>query len=134
MLMELASRVMAGFAAVPEAASAVSVLLPPISIFLGAVGDSTPECAAQHLAGARRSLLASAQLLLWGPSSLPTAASVAAHGPVTIGEAAMSALAAIRIAMWHSRAASPVGSRLATQLLKQCRVKRRWLTPASRLS
>ncbi len=116
-LVELASRVMASFAAVPLAASAASVLLPPISNYLVAVGGSTPACA-QKLLGVRRSLLASVQLLLKGPSALLSAASVAERGPVIVIEAAVLAFSAITIATWARAATSPhCESRAAAQVL-----------------
>lgn len=98
-LAELASRVMADFAAAPREASAASVLLPPISDFLTAVGIRKPECAPQ-LQEVGRSLLASVQLLLEGPSQPLTAAGVATRGSALVDEAASSILGAIKIAQW----------------------------------
>ncbi len=47
-LVEVASRVMASFAAAPEAASAASMLLPAIGIFLTAVRDIDLDFTAQQ--------------------------------------------------------------------------------------
>ncbi len=109
---------MASFAAAPEAASAASVLLPPISDFLRAVSDTDQECA-QKLTRARRTLLASVKLVLEGPQPLLSAARVANCGPVVVGEAAVSVFYAINIAVWASGTVITGGeSRLAAQLLQ----------------
>ena len=120
-LVEVASRVLASFAAVPEAASAASVLLPPISRFLsGPLSDSAQKCG-QKLNKARRSLLASVELLLEGPELLLSAACVAARGPVLVGEAAALVFHAVTIALWASGFSMTAGeSRLAARLLQQC--------------
>ncbi len=119
MLTELASRIMATFAAAPEAASAASVLLLPISSFLDAVGVCTSECA-QKLVATRRSLLASARLVLEGPLPLLSAAGVAAHGPAVVVEAAISVVGAIGIAAWaQADATLDVEFRMAEKLLQQ---------------
>lgn len=118
-LAEVAGRAMASFAAAPLAASAASVLLPSIGDFLLAVSGSTPE-GAKKLVGTRRSLLASIELLLEGPSALLSAASVAARGPFVVIEAIDSALGAIRIANWSRGAASSQReSRMAGKVLLQ---------------
>lgn len=118
-LAEVAGRAMASFAAAPLAASAASVLLPSIGDFLLAVSGSTPE-GAKKLLGTRRSLLASIELLLEGPSALLSAASVAARGPFVVIEAIDSALGAIRIANWSRGAASSQReSRMAGKVLLQ---------------
>ncbi len=118
MLTELAGRVMASFATAPEAASAASVLLLPIS-FLDAVGVCTSECA-QKLVAARRSLLASVRLLLEGPVPLLSAPSVSAHGPTFVVEAAILLVSAIGTAAWaRAGAAPPVATQIAAQVLQQ---------------
>ena len=119
-LMEVASRVMASFAAAPRAGSAASALLLPISCFLTAVSCKSPECTVQQLAGARDSLLASVKLMLEAPSSLLTSEGVTTHGPVIVGETLFSLKYAISIAAWLPGSRSLVDSRLAAQLLKQC--------------
>ena len=120
-LAELASRVMADFAAAPQEASAASVLLPPISDFLSAVGTRKPGCAPQ-LNRVCHSLLASVQQLLEGPSQLLSAAGVAAHGVTLVHEAALSILGAIKIAVWCGCSFTSVVdvSRPAALLLQQC--------------
>ena len=120
-LVEVASRVMASFAARPEAASAASMLLPPISHFLsGPLSDSAQKCGLK-LNKARRSLLASVELLLEGPQLLLSAACAAARGPVLVGEAAALVFHAVTIALWASGYATTAGeSRLAARLLQQC--------------
>ena len=120
MLVEVASRVMASFAAAPDAASAASVLLPPISKFLYSLRDSAQKCA-QKLDRARRSLLASAELVLEGPQPLLSATRVAVCGPVLVGEAAVSVFYANHIAVWATGTAMTFNeSRLAAGFLQQC--------------
>ena len=119
-LVEVASRLMAQFAAAPEAASAASVLLPPISNFLSVLHDSAQKCG-QKLTRAHRSLLASVELVLEGPQLLLSAARVAACGPVLVGEAAASAFCAINIAGWAAGTAMTFDeSRLSSRLLQHC--------------
>ena len=108
------------FAAAPAAASAASVLLPPISKFLSALSDSARECG-QKLTRAHRSLLASVELVLEGPQLLLSAARVAACGPVLVGEAAASVSCAMNIAGWATGTATTSDeSRLSARLLQQC--------------
>ena len=126
-LMEVASRVMMSFATAPEAASAASVLAPPIGMFLTAVGDVKPEGTAQQVTRARRPLLSSVQLL---PEELPpllTSASLAARGRMTVAEAVSSVMHAIRIAV---RLREP-DLQLTTGWQPSCcsSVKRHWPTP-----
>ena len=119
-LVEVASRVMASFAAAPEAASTASVLLPPIGGFLSSLRHSAQACG-QKLTRARRSLLASVELVLEGPQPLLSAACFAACGPVLVGEAAASVLCAINIASWATGTATTCAeSRLAARPLQQC--------------
>ena len=118
-LVEVASRVMASFAAAPEAASAASVLLPPICNILMTLIDHVQKCS-QKLNTARRSLLASVKLVLEGPQPLLSAACVAACGPVLVGEAAASAYYAINIDCVANAAILDGESGLAAQLLLQC--------------
>ncbi len=96
------------------------MLLPPISSFLDAVGHSKPECAAQQIAGARCSLLASVKLMLEASSPLLTSKGVATHGPFLVGEAVSSLKCAITIARWLPGTRSLVDCRLAAKLLLQC--------------
>ena len=120
MLAQLAGRIMASFAAAPEAASAASLLLPSVNTFLDATIGRVPVCA-HELSRVRRSLLASVQLLLQGPSLLLSAAGVAAGGPVLVCEAASSALCAINTAvLLKGDGASDITSRPNAQLLQQC--------------
>ena len=119
-LVEVANRVMASFAAAPEAASAASVLLPSISNFLSGRRDSAQKCG-QKLKRARRSLLASVELVLEGPQPLLSAARVAACGPVLMGEAAPSVFYAADIAVWATGTTMTFDeSRLASRFLQQC--------------
>ncbi len=120
MLMEVAARVMASFAAAPEAASAASVLLPAIGVFLTAVSITDVDCTARQLAETRRSLTVSVQAIVEGPLPLLTAAGVSARGLVIVGEAATSIMSAISIAAWISVKAFAGKSRLVAQMLQQC--------------
>ena len=119
-LVQMAGRIMASFAAAPEAASAASFLMMPICSFLAAVSDSVPQRVRQ-LASARRSLLASVQLLLEGSSPFLTAATVTARGPVVVVEAASSIYCALHIAA-QIAGAIPANDeiRLAAQLMQKC--------------
>ncbi len=119
-LVEVASRVMASFAAAPEAAFAASVLLPASIIFLSAVCNTDLSWTAGQLAGARRALIASVQVIVEGPSPLLTAARVTARGPVVVGEAATSIMSAINIAAWLRGTESAGESRLVAEMLRQC--------------
>ncbi len=119
MLTELAGCIMVSFAAAPKAASAASVLLLPISSFLDTAGICTSECA-QKLVAARRSLLASARLVLEGTLPLLSAPSVAAHGPAVVVEAAISIVGAISIsALARADAAPPVEIQTEALALQQ---------------
>lgn len=125
-LVKVASRVMASFAAAHEAASAASVLLPPISNFLTAMAGQmhrksrNPLGIGRKLAGARRSLIASVQVVLEGPSPLLSAAGVTARGPALVLGAAWSVLCALNIAVLVPESEIS-DSLMAVQLLKQCR-------------
>ncbi len=119
-LVRVADRVMAGFAAAPEAASAAFIMMPNISNFLTGVGGSLPGCV-QKLSRVRHSLLASVQQLLEGPAPFLTGVNVAARGSVVVVEAASTILGAITAAWW----AGGIGmaddiSRPAAFLLQQC--------------
>ena len=105
----------------PEAASAASVLLPPISDFLSGVIGGMPECA-QELAESRHSLLASVRQLLEGPSPfLFTGANVAARGSVVVGEAASTIFSALSAILWAGGGAyTDDTSRPAALLMQQC--------------
>ncbi len=129
----VASRVMATFAAAPEAASAASVLMPRISDLLCMnSGSSMPGSTAQ-LVGVGRSLFASAKLLLEGPNQLLTTAGVIAHGPVLINEAATSIFSAIVIAATVSGAALAGEHGISARLMQQCQLLLTDPTIAARL-
>lgn len=117
-LVKVASRVMASFAAAPEAAA--SVLLQPISNFLVALACRDPLCIVRQPAGPRRSLLASVQVVLEGPSPLLSAAGVAAHGPQLVLEAAWSVICALNIAALVPGSDNSSESLMAVQLLNPC--------------
>ncbi len=111
---------MASFAAAPEAASAASVMMPPISNFLASMGGSRPECL-QKLSRVRRSLLASVQRLLEGPAPFLTGANVTSRGSVVVGEAAQMIFSAIGVALWAGGFEMPDDiSRPAALMLQQC--------------
>ncbi len=120
MLVEMASRAMARFAAAPQAASAAGVLLPPISDFLSCLADRNPLRSVRRATGARCSLLASVQAMLQGPLPLLSAAGVAAYGPALVIEAAASVFCAINIAALMSGDECMDESRLVVSLLEQC--------------
>ncbi len=119
-LAEMASRVLASVVAAPQTAFAASVILQPVKQLFERVNSEAAKLVTPP-SGPRRSLLASAEQLLQGPSPLLTAADVLAQCPAHVAYLVASISAGIVVAVhFESSLLSERVSRLIPQLQQRC--------------
>ena len=118
-LAEMASRILSSVVAAPQTAFAASVILQPVKQFFERVNSEAAGLVAPP-PGPRLSLLASAELLLNGPSPVLTAADVVAQGPAHVSYLVACISAGIVIAVHFESSISGRVCGLMAQLQQRC--------------